>query len=124
MIVTPLFIIIFTSSILAYHFWHILLPAVLSYLLQHPEFTFQNDNARPHTARLAINYLFDCPTLPWPAKCPDIAPKLIVTIPTYTRFSLTTENNWARNSSGHYSETLTVYATPNESLHLGRGRPY
>ncbi|GFX88186.1 transposable element Tcb2 transposase [Trichonephila clavipes] len=35
---------------------------------------FQQDNARPHTARVAQNFLRHCQTLPWPARSPDLSP--------------------------------------------------
>ncbi|GFW50309.1 transposable element Tc1 transposase [Trichonephila clavipes] len=35
---------------------------------------FPQDNARPHTARVTINCLTACETLPWPARLPDLSP--------------------------------------------------
>ncbi|GFV90327.1 uncharacterized protein TNCV_4380421 [Trichonephila clavipes] len=35
---------------------------------------FQQDNARPHTARVAQEFLRHFQTLPWPARCPDLSP--------------------------------------------------
>ncbi|GFU67174.1 transposable element Tc1 transposase [Trichonephila clavipes] len=35
---------------------------------------FQQDNARPHMACVAINSLTACQTLPWPARLPDLSP--------------------------------------------------
>ncbi|GFW58171.1 transposable element Tcb1 transposase [Trichonephila clavipes] len=35
---------------------------------------FQQDNARPHTARVAQNFLRHLQTLPWPAHSPDLSP--------------------------------------------------
>ncbi|GFV77263.1 DDE_3 domain-containing protein [Trichonephila clavipes] len=35
---------------------------------------FQQDNARPHTARVAQNFLRHFQTLPWPARFPDLSP--------------------------------------------------
>ena len=52
----------------------ILRPVLLPFLLQYPGLTFQQDNARPHTARVALNCLQACPTLPWPARSPDLSP--------------------------------------------------
>ncbi|GFV01534.1 DDE_3 domain-containing protein [Trichonephila clavipes] len=34
----------------------------------------QQDNARPHTARVAQNFLRHFQTLPWPARSPDLSP--------------------------------------------------
>ncbi|GFW09908.1 transposable element Tcb1 transposase [Trichonephila clavipes] len=35
---------------------------------------FQQDNARPHTARVAQDFLRNFQTLPWPARSPDLSP--------------------------------------------------
>ncbi|GFV99875.1 transposable element Tcb2 transposase [Trichonephila clavipes] len=35
---------------------------------------FQQDNARPHTARVAQEFLRHFQTLPWPARSPDLSP--------------------------------------------------
>ncbi|GFX40654.1 transposable element Tc1 transposase [Trichonephila clavipes] len=35
---------------------------------------FQQDNAHPHTARVAQNFLRHFQTLPWPARSPDLSP--------------------------------------------------
>ncbi|GFW37097.1 transposable element Tc1 transposase [Trichonephila clavipes] len=35
---------------------------------------FQQDNARPHTARAAQDFLRHFQTLPWPARSPDLSP--------------------------------------------------
>ncbi|GFV40436.1 DDE_3 domain-containing protein [Trichonephila clavipes] len=35
---------------------------------------FQPDNARPHTARVAQDFLHHFQTLPWPARSPDLSP--------------------------------------------------
>ncbi|GFU94387.1 transposable element Tcb2 transposase [Trichonephila clavipes] len=35
---------------------------------------FQQDNARPHTARVAQDFLRHCQTLPLPARSPDLSP--------------------------------------------------
>ncbi|GFT30940.1 uncharacterized protein TNCV_1683141 [Trichonephila clavipes] len=35
---------------------------------------FQQDNARPHTARVAQDFLRHFQTLPWPAHSPDLFP--------------------------------------------------
>ncbi|GFY16336.1 DDE_3 domain-containing protein [Trichonephila clavipes] len=35
---------------------------------------FQQDNARPHTARVAQDFLRHFQTLPWPACSPDVSP--------------------------------------------------
>ncbi|GFX90359.1 uncharacterized protein TNCV_3849341 [Trichonephila clavipes] len=40
----------------------------LPFLLQYPGLIFTQDNAKPHTARLALNCLTACQTLTWPAR--------------------------------------------------------
>ncbi|GFW23220.1 transposable element Tc1 transposase [Trichonephila clavipes] len=39
-----------------------------------PGTIFQQDNARPHTARVAQDFLRHFQTLPWPARSPDLSP--------------------------------------------------
>ncbi|UYV69340.1 hypothetical protein LAZ67_6003272, partial [Cordylochernes scorpioides] len=52
----------------------ILRPVMLPFLSHHPGLTFQQDNARPHTARFTMDCLQSCRTLPWPARSPDLSP--------------------------------------------------
>ncbi|GFV07157.1 transposable element Tc1 transposase [Trichonephila clavipes] len=46
----------------------ILRTVLLPFLLQYPGLIFQQDNARPHASRVAINCLTAYQTLPWPAR--------------------------------------------------------
>ncbi|UYV64260.1 hypothetical protein LAZ67_3000095, partial [Cordylochernes scorpioides] len=46
----------------------ILRPVLLLFLSHHPGLTFQQDNARPHKARVTMDCLQSCRTLPWPAR--------------------------------------------------------
>ncbi|GFU62479.1 transposable element Tcb2 transposase [Trichonephila clavipes] len=39
---------------------------------------FQQDNAHPHTARVAQDFLHHFQTLPWPARSPDLSPLELV----------------------------------------------
>ncbi|GFU70382.1 transposable element Tcb2 transposase [Trichonephila clavipes] len=39
-----------------------------------PGAIFQQDNAHPHTARVAQDFLRHFQTLPWPARSPDLSP--------------------------------------------------
>ncbi|GFX87107.1 transposable element Tcb2 transposase [Trichonephila clavipes] len=39
-----------------------------------PGAIFQQDNARPHTARVAQDFLHHFQTFPWPARSPDLTP--------------------------------------------------
>ncbi|UYV72285.1 K02A2.6-like, partial [Cordylochernes scorpioides] len=52
----------------------ILRPVLLPFLSHHPGLTFQQDNARSHTARVTMDCLQSCRTLPWPARSPDLSP--------------------------------------------------
>ena len=54
----------------------IVIPEVVPAVQANDDIIFQQDNARPHTARLTVDYLVDnhilC--LPWPARSPDLSP--------------------------------------------------
>ncbi|GFW53222.1 transposable element Tc1 transposase [Trichonephila clavipes] len=52
----------------------ILRPHVGPFLNSLPGAIFQQDNARPHTARVAQDILRHFQTLPWPARSPDLSP--------------------------------------------------
>ncbi|GFS90363.1 transposable element Tc1 transposase [Trichonephila clavipes] len=52
----------------------ILLPNALSLMARHPGASFQQDNAKPHTARISLDCLRVVNTLPLPAGSPDLSP--------------------------------------------------
>lgn len=52
----------------------ILQPHVLPLMARLPGAIFQQDNARPHTARMSQDCLRHITTLPWPARSPDLSP--------------------------------------------------
>ncbi|GFY03320.1 transposable element Tcb2 transposase [Trichonephila clavipes] len=52
----------------------ILRPHVRPFLNGLPGAIFQQDNAHPHTARVAQDFLRHFQTLPWPARSPDLSP--------------------------------------------------
>ncbi|GFT05781.1 DDE_3 domain-containing protein [Trichonephila clavipes] len=52
----------------------ILTPIVLPMLSSRPDAIYQQDNARPHTARLSQQCLQGYDVLPWPARSPDLSP--------------------------------------------------
>ncbi|GFV88830.1 DDE_3 domain-containing protein [Trichonephila clavipes] len=52
----------------------ILRPYVGPFLNGLPGAIFHQDNARPHTARVAQDFLRHFQTLPWPARSPDLSP--------------------------------------------------
>ncbi|GFV70556.1 transposable element Tcb2 transposase [Trichonephila clavipes] len=52
----------------------ILTPIVLPMLSSRPCAIYQQDNARPHTARLSQQCLQGYDVLPWPARSPDLSP--------------------------------------------------
>ncbi|GFT86019.1 transposable element Tcb2 transposase [Trichonephila clavipes] len=53
---------------------YILTPIVLPMLSSRPGAIYQQDNARPHTARLSQQCLQGYDVLPWPARSPDLSP--------------------------------------------------
>lgn len=56
---------------------NVLTPGLLPLLQNHgPGMIFQQDNARPHTARITRQYLqgMEISVLPWPAMSPDLSP--------------------------------------------------
>ncbi|GFW17907.1 transposable element Tc1 transposase [Trichonephila clavipes] len=53
---------------------YILRPHVGPFLNGLPGAIFQQDNARPHTARVVQDFLRHFQTLPWPARSPDLSP--------------------------------------------------
>ena len=54
----------------------ILAPVVIPYVNANPNAIFQQDNARPHTARLTTQYLQanNVDVMEWPLKFPDLSP--------------------------------------------------
>ncbi|GFW60625.1 transposable element Tcb1 transposase [Trichonephila clavipes] len=52
---------------------NILQPHVLPLMQRLPRALFQQDNARPHTARVSQDYLHAVTTLPWPTRSPDLS---------------------------------------------------
>ncbi|GFW08844.1 retrovirus-related Pol polyprotein from transposon 297 [Trichonephila clavipes] len=52
----------------------ILMPIVLPMLSSRPGAIYQQDNVRPHTARLSQQCLQGYDVLPWPARSPDLSP--------------------------------------------------
>ncbi|GFX21280.1 transposable element Tcb2 transposase [Trichonephila clavipes] len=54
--------------------YDILRPHVGPFLNDLPEAVFQQDNARPHTARVAQDFLRHFQTLPWPTRSPYLSP--------------------------------------------------
>ena len=60
----------------AQHYVHNILQPHALPLLAAPRAVFQQDNARPHTARLTTNFLAanNVNTLPWPSLSPDLNP--------------------------------------------------
>lgn len=55
---------------------NVLQPVVLPFIQQHPGAIFQQDNARPHSARVTTNFLAanNVNTLPWPSLSADMNP--------------------------------------------------
>ncbi|UYV74907.1 hypothetical protein LAZ67_12001763 [Cordylochernes scorpioides] len=53
---------------------YVLRPVTLPYLQGVPNALYQQDNARPHTARISQQALQDVQMLPWPPYSPDLSP--------------------------------------------------
>ncbi|UYV64615.1 hypothetical protein LAZ67_3001324 [Cordylochernes scorpioides] len=53
--------------------YDVLRPVTLPYLLGVPNALYQQDNARPHTARISQQALQDVQMLPWPPYSPDLS---------------------------------------------------
>ncbi|UYV82055.1 hypothetical protein LAZ67_21000606 [Cordylochernes scorpioides] len=56
------------------YFDDVLRPVTLPYLQGVPNALYQQDNARPHTARISQQALQDVQMLPWPPYSPDLSP--------------------------------------------------
>lgn len=68
-------LVLFRGTMTAQRYVHeILQPHVLPLMQRLPGAIFQQDNARPHTARVSQDCLRTVTTLPWPARSPDLSP--------------------------------------------------
>ncbi|KFM61077.1 hypothetical protein X975_20150, partial [Stegodyphus mimosarum] len=66
-------LVLFRGTMTAQRYVHeILQPHVLPLMQRLPGAIFQQDNARPHTARVSQDCLLTVATLPWPARSPDL----------------------------------------------------
>ncbi|GFU99717.1 transposable element Tcb2 transposase [Trichonephila clavipes] len=83
----------------------ILTPIVLPMLSSHPGAIYQQDNARPHTARLSQQCLQGYDVLPWPTRSPDLSPienvwdalgRQLQPIPRYRRINCADAKTMAR----------------------------
>ncbi|GFV50615.1 transposable element Tc1 transposase [Trichonephila clavipes] len=82
----------------------ILRPHVGPFLNGLPGTIFQQDNARPHTARVAQDFLRHFQTLPWPVRSPDLSPvehvwdqlkRQMPSCPSVHDFELAVQDLWA-----------------------------
>ncbi|GFW17643.1 transposable element Tcb2 transposase [Trichonephila clavipes] len=78
----------------------ILTPIVLPMLSSRPGAIYQQDNARPHTARLSQQCLQGYDVLPWPARTPDLSPIEHV------------RTRWERHTPGHALHTTAAGKCP------------
>ncbi|GFW90864.1 transposable element Tcb1 transposase [Trichonephila clavipes] len=68
-------LIVMRGTLMGQRYVHdILRPHVGPFLNGLPGAIFQQDNALPHTARVAQDFLRHFQTLPWPARSPDLSP--------------------------------------------------
>ncbi|GFV14539.1 HTH_Tnp_Tc3_2 domain-containing protein [Trichonephila clavipes] len=87
----------------------ILTPIVLPMLSSRPGAIYQQDNARPHTARLSQQCLQGYDVLPWPARSPDLSPiehvcdalgRATAAVPRYRRINCADAKTMAGSSTG------------------------
>ncbi|GFV85780.1 uncharacterized protein TNCV_2004001 [Trichonephila clavipes] len=83
----------------------ILQPHVFPLMQRLPGVIFQQDNSRPHTARVSQDCLRSVLTLPWPARCPDLSP--IVSF-------------WPASWASHEFERSRSKVTENTELNVSR----
>lgn len=59
-----------------WHYFHWLTIVITNFMQQNPGLILQQDNARPHSARLTANFLHqnNVDVLPWPSMSPDMNP--------------------------------------------------
>ncbi|GFW35379.1 HTH_Tnp_Tc3_2 domain-containing protein [Trichonephila clavipes] len=79
-------------------------------LSSRPGAIYQQDNARPHTARLSQQCLQGYDVLPWPARSPDLSPicleragKATAAVPRYRRINCADTKTMAGSSTGGHS---------------------
>ncbi|GFX02533.1 transposable element Tcb2 transposase [Trichonephila clavipes] len=68
-------LVLISGKMTAQRYVHdILQPHVLPLMQWLPGAIFQQDNARPHKARVSQDCLRTVTTLPWPSRSPDLSP--------------------------------------------------
>ncbi|GFV54790.1 DDE_3 domain-containing protein [Trichonephila clavipes] len=84
-------------------------------LSSRPGAIYQQDNARPHTARLSQQCLQGYDVLPWPARSPDLSPikaylgragKATAAVPRYRRINCADAKTMAGSSTGVISDLI------------------
>ncbi|GFU73060.1 DDE_3 domain-containing protein [Trichonephila clavipes] len=82
---------------------------------------FQQDNARPHTARIAQDFLRHFQTLPWPARAPDLSPvenvwdqlkRQMPSCHSVPDLELAVQDLWAQSASGQHKVSNQHNAGP------------
>ncbi|GFT67922.1 HTH_Tnp_Tc3_2 domain-containing protein [Trichonephila clavipes] len=82
-----------------------ILTPIVPMLSSRPGAIYQQDNARPHTARLSQQCLQGYDVLPWPARSPDLSPieqhgKATAAVPRYRRINCADSKTMAGSSTG------------------------
>ncbi|UYV70219.1 hypothetical protein LAZ67_7002224 [Cordylochernes scorpioides] len=93
----------------------VLRPVTLPYLQGVPNALYQQDNARPHTARISQQALQDVQMLPWPPYFPDLSPIEhvwdsldAVCMPCHSRVQKTNCGKWLRGNGEPSLRTPSV----------------
>ncbi|GFX83237.1 uncharacterized protein TNCV_4988311 [Trichonephila clavipes] len=83
-------------------------------LSSRPGAIYQQDNARPHTARLSQQCLQGYDVLPWPARSPDLSPiehvldagKTTAAVPRFRRLTAQMQRLWQDLPQGVISDLI------------------
>ncbi|GFT62575.1 transposable element Tcb1 transposase [Trichonephila clavipes] len=126
---TRLPLILIRGTMTAQRYVHdILQPHVLPLMQRLPGAIFQQDNARPHTARVSQDCLCTDTKLPWPTRSPDLSPiehigSFLMASWASHAFERTRGNitaNMERNVSRNRTELVCLNARSYRIMHSGQ----